>query len=169
MPSYWYFFFKSHHAWQSYGLDMNRFHWSLRPKDKCWLTLTFDITTWFLFATHRLVMIIICTKLFTDPTMNDNVTGPTRTGFTKAFSQSLRASCDLDLWCNDVVVVCDKLSCHDDYLCEIIFKSHHAWQKLLARNKQVSMKPYAQSSSANCDLDLWPTVMFLFVTIIFVK
>ena len=41
-------------------------------------TLTFDLATWFLFATHHLVMMIICTKLFLNPTMHDEVMGRTR-------------------------------------------------------------------------------------------
>ena len=31
------------------------------------VTLTFDLATSFLFATHRLVMLIICVKLFSNP------------------------------------------------------------------------------------------------------
>ena len=33
------------------------------------VTLTFDLVTWFLFATNRLVMMIICAKLFFNPIM----------------------------------------------------------------------------------------------------
>ena len=39
--------------------------------------LTFDLALWFLFATHRLVMIIILAKLFINPTMHDKVVGQT--------------------------------------------------------------------------------------------
>ena len=39
--------------------------------------LTFDLALWFLFATHRLVMIIIFAKLFINPTMHDKVVGQT--------------------------------------------------------------------------------------------
>ena len=31
--------------------------------------------TWFLFATHPLIMMIICAKLFINPTMHDKVMG----------------------------------------------------------------------------------------------
>ena len=34
------------------------------------MTLTFNLATWFLFATHRLIMIFICIKLFLNPTMH---------------------------------------------------------------------------------------------------
>ena len=60
------------------------------------VTLDFDLVTWFLFATHRLVMMIICAKLFSNPTMHNKVMGQTRTGFIEAYAQSLSADCDLD-------------------------------------------------------------------------
>ena len=59
--------------------------------------MTFDLVTWFLFATHRLVTIIICAKLFSNPTLHNKVMGRTRTGFTEVYAQSLSADCDLDL------------------------------------------------------------------------
>ena len=49
---------------------------SLKPmhKVKLWtVTLTFDLATWFLLVTHRLVMMIICAKLFSNPTMQDTL------------------------------------------------------------------------------------------------
>ena len=46
------------------------------------VTLTFDLAIWFLFATYCLVMIIICAKLFLNPSMHYKVMGRTRTGFT---------------------------------------------------------------------------------------
>ena len=49
----------------------------------------------------------------------------TRPGFTEVYAQSLSADCDLDLWLSDIVFVRDTLSCHDDHLCQIIFKSDH--------------------------------------------
>ena len=61
------------------------------------VTLIFNLATWFLFATHCLVMIIICAKLFLNPTMHNKVMGRTRTGFTEVYAQSLSADCDLDL------------------------------------------------------------------------
>ena len=89
------------------------------------MTLTFDLAAWFLFTTHRLVMMIICAKLFSYPTMHNKVTGWTRTGFIEVYTQSLRADCDLDIWSSDMVLNCHISSCHDDHLCHIIFKSHH--------------------------------------------
>ena len=77
-------FFKSHHAWQSYGPDMNMFHWS--PCKKFTVTLTFDLATWFLFATNRLVTMLICAKLISIPTMHDKVMGGTHIGVTKAYA-----------------------------------------------------------------------------------
>ena len=61
------------------------------------VTLTFDLATWFLFVTHRLVIMIICAKLFLNPTMHNEVMGRTQTGFTDVYAQSFSADCDLDL------------------------------------------------------------------------
>ena len=88
-------------------------------------TLTFDLATWLWFATYRLVMMIICAKLLSNPIMYNKVMGRTRPDFTEVYAQSLSADCDLDLWSSDMVLVRDTSSCHDDHLCQIIFKSHH--------------------------------------------
>ena len=47
--------------------------------------------------THRLVMMIICARLFSNLTMHNKVMDRTRTGFTEVCAQSLSADCDLDL------------------------------------------------------------------------
>ena len=44
-----------------------------------------------------------------------------------AYEQSLSTDFDHDLWASDMVFVCEKLSCHDNQLCQINYKSHHAW------------------------------------------
>ena len=46
------------------------------------VTLTYNLATLFLLATHCLVVIIICAKLFLNPTMHNKVLGRTRTGLT---------------------------------------------------------------------------------------
>ena len=69
-------------------------------------------------------MIIICAKLFLNPTMHNKVMGRKQTGFTEVSAQSLSANCDLDLCPSDMVLVPNTSSCHDDYLCQIIFKSY---------------------------------------------
>ena len=61
------------------------------------VTLTFDPAIWFLLATHYLVMMIICAKLFSNPTMHNKVKGRTQTGFTEVYAQCISADCDLDL------------------------------------------------------------------------
>ena len=61
------------------------------------VTLTFDLATWFLIATYRPIMVIICAKLFSNPTMHNIVMGRTQTGFTEVYAQSLSADCDLGL------------------------------------------------------------------------
>ena len=70
-------------------------------------------------------MMIICAKLFSNPVMHKKIMGRTRTGFTEVYAQSLSAGCDFDFCSSDMVLVCDTSSCHDDHLCQIIFKSHH--------------------------------------------
>ena len=59
--------------------------------------------------------------------MHKKIIGRTRTGFTDVYAQSLSADCDLVLQPSDMVLVRDTLSCYDDQLCQIIFKSHHVW------------------------------------------
>ena len=89
------------------------------------MTLTFNLETWFLIATHLLIMTIICAKLFLKSTMHNKVIDRTGTGFTDVYAQNLSADCDLDLWSSDMVLVPNTSSCHDEHLCQIIFKSHH--------------------------------------------
>ena len=38
------------------------------------LTLTFKLVIWFLIAAHCLIMIIVCAKLFSNPTMHGSDT-----------------------------------------------------------------------------------------------
>ena len=45
------------------------------------MTLTFNLATWFLFATHCLIMLIICANVFSNPTMHNKAMGRTWTGF----------------------------------------------------------------------------------------
>ena len=61
------------------------------------VTSTFNLVTWFFFATHHHIMIIICAKLFSNPTMHNQVISRIGTGFTEVYAQSLSADCDLDL------------------------------------------------------------------------
>ena len=74
--------------------------------------------------------------------------------------QSFSADCDFDLWPREMALACDTLSCHDNHLCQIIFKSHHAIQSS-GPDKTGFTEAYAQSARANCDLDLWPGNMIL--------
>ena len=83
--SWWSFvsyFLKSHHAWQSYWLDTKRFHWNLCTNWRVGCDLDFYLATRFLFATHPLIMITICAKLLSNPTMHNKVMGRTWAGFT---------------------------------------------------------------------------------------
>ena len=89
--------FKSHYALQ---LWVGHEQISLKSMHKVrvqTVTMTFKLAIWFLFATHCLVMMIICAKSFLNLTMHYKVMGRTRTGFTEVYAQSLSADCDLDL------------------------------------------------------------------------
>ena len=88
--------------------------------------LDFNLTTWPLFAIHRLILIIICAKLFSNSTMHNTVIWVGHEQVSLIFAQSFSADCDLDLWPSDMVLVRDTSSCHDDNLYQIIFKSHYA-------------------------------------------
>ena len=53
---------------------------SLKPMHKVYertVTSTFNLVIRFLIATHRPIMIIICAKLFSNPTMHNKVMGRT--------------------------------------------------------------------------------------------
>ena len=104
---------------------MNRFHCSMHKVEVLTVTLTFDIVTWFLIATHYLVMMIICVKLFLNPTMHNKVMGRTRIDSIEAYAQSLSADCDHNLRPSDMILVRDTSSWHDNHLFQIIFKSHY--------------------------------------------
>ena len=56
------------------------------------------------------------------------------------YEQSSHAKCDLDLQASDMVLALDTMSCHDDYLCKIILKSHHAGQSY-GRDMILSLYP----------------------------
>ena len=64
-------------------------------------------------------MIIICAKLFLNLTMHSKIMDRTRTGFTEVYAQSLSVNCNLDLLPSDMVLVCDTLSCHDNYCAKL--------------------------------------------------
>ena len=63
------------------------------------VTLTFNLALRFLFATHRLIMVIIRIIFFKSrhACMHDKVMGRTRTSSTEVYAQSLNADCDLDI------------------------------------------------------------------------
>ena len=114
------------------------------------VTLNFNLATWFLFETHRLIIIIIYAKLFLNSTMHNKVMGRTSTGFTEVYAHSLRADCDLDLWPSDMVLVRDTSSFVPYY-----FQIQLCITKLWVRHEQVSLK----SMQKVCGL--WPSDMVL--------
>ena len=123
------------------------------------VTLTFNLATWFLFAAHYLVRIIICAALFLNPTMHYKVMGLTRTGFTEVYAQSLSTNCDLDLRPSDTVLVRDTLSCYDNFLGLFFNDAMH--YKVMGQTRIGFNKVYALSLTTNCDLDFSPSDMVL--------
>ena len=103
------------------------------------MTLTVNLVMWILIAAHCLIMIIICAKLFSNPTMHNKVMGQTRTDLTEVYAQSLSAGCAFDLWPSDMVlfstnrlfmmIICAKLFLIPPYI-----------TKLRVGHEQVSLK-----------------------------
>ena len=116
------------------------------------MTLTFNLVTWFLFATHRLIMKIICAKLFSNSTMHNKVMGRKRTGFTEVYAQSLSVDCDLDLdpptW---LLFATHRLVMM--IICAKLFSNPTMHNKVMGRTQTGFTEVYAQSLSADCDLD----------------
>ena len=65
--------------------------------------------------------------------------------------QSFSADCDFDLWPREMAFACDTLSCHDNHLCQIIFKSHHAIQ-----SSGPDKNRFHWSLCTKCKSKLWP-------------
>ena len=78
------------------------------------MTLTFKPATMSCHGDH------LCQIIY-----KSQVMAQTRTGFTEVYEQSLSADCDFDLRPSNMVLHREISSCHDDHLCQIIFKSHH--------------------------------------------
>ena len=64
-------------------------------------------------------MMIICAKLFSNPTIHNKVKGGTQKRFIEVYAQSLSADCDLDLLPSDIILVRDTSSCHDDHCAKL--------------------------------------------------
>ena len=117
------------------------------------MTLTFNLATWFLFATHRLIVIIICAKLFSNPTTHNKVMGRNRTSFTGLCSKfkvrTVTLTSDLAAWFLFathyliMIIICAKL-----------FSNSAMYNKFMRRTRIGFIETYAQSLSADFDLDL---------------
>ena len=82
------------------------------------------------------------------------------TGFFVAYEQCLSIVFDLKLWTSDMIFVCNTSSCHDNYLFHIIYKSQHR-SPSYGQTQTGFTEIYAQSLSADCDIDLWSRDMVL--------
>ena len=65
------------------------------------MTLTFDLATWFLFATHHFFIMIISANYFEIPPCTDKVF-PDTNRFHGSLCKTLSANCDLDLRPSDI-------------------------------------------------------------------
>ena len=77
-----------------------------------------------------------------------------------AYEQSLSMVYDLELWAGDMILVCNTSSYHYNHLCHIIYKSQHRWPSY-GQTQTGFTEIYAQSLSADCDIDLWAKDMVL--------
>ena len=84
-------------------------------------------------------MVIICAKLFSNPTMHNKVMGRTQTGFIEAYAQKVSANCDLDLLPSGMVLVLNTLSCHANH-CAEFFQIPPCITKLWIGHKQILLK-----------------------------
>ena len=143
--------------------------------------LTFDLATLFLFATHCLVMMIICAKLFLNPTMHNKVMGRTRTGPTVVYAQvqvqAVTLTFDLATfflfatYCLVMIISCanffSNLTMPNKVMgrarthrlvmiiiCAKLFSNPTMHTKVMDRARTGFTEVYAQSLSADCDLDL---------------
>ena len=91
------YFLKSHHTVKVIGRTRTGFVEAYAQSLRADCDFDPYLVAWFLFATHRLIMIIMCAKLFLNPTMYNKVMGRTRTGLTEVYAQSFRADSDLNL------------------------------------------------------------------------
>ena len=108
------------------------------------VTLTFDLATRLMFATHRLVMMITCVKLFLNPAMHNKLwVGNEQVPTFDLATRLLFATHRLVM-----MIICAK----------IIFKSHYA-SHVMGRKRTGSTEVYAQSLSSDCDLDHRPSDM----------
>ena len=118
--------FKSHHAWQNYGLGINRFHWSLNKN----LSADFELDLWptnlvFIYNTSSYHDDHLC-QIMLNLTMHDKVVGQSKTGFNEEYAHmwTVTLTFDLATWFLfathrlDMIIIWAKF----------IFKSHYAWQ-----------------------------------------
>ena len=115
------------------------------------MTLTFNLVIRFLIATHHLIMIISCAKLFSNPTMHNKVMGRTQTGSTEVLTFDLATWFLFATHRLVMIIICAKL-----------FSNPTMHSKVMGRTQTGSTEVYAQCLSADYDLDL--ATWFLFMT-----
>ena len=85
--------------------------------------------------------------------MHKKVMGGTQTGFTEVYAQSLSVDYDLDLQPSNMILVWD-ISSFRMIICVKLFSNPIMHNKVMGRARASFTEVYAQSLSADCDLDL---------------
>ena len=80
--------------------------------------------------------------------------------FTEAYAPRSSADCDLDLWPRDMGLVTTQLVV-TKLICAKLISNPTMHDKVVGRTRTGFTQVYAQSLSAYCDLDLWPSNMVI--------
>ena len=95
------------------------------------MTLTFDLRTWLLHATHRLYMIDISAQLYWNSFIIQKSYRPdTNTTPYSMFFNTADLVMTFDLWPMDMTLACDTSSLHGWHFCIVILKFIHNSKKL---------------------------------------
>ena len=118
------------------------------------MILTYNLKTWFLFATHHLIMTIICTNLFfkIPAGMTKLLAGHKQVSLKPMHKVKVRTvtlTFDLAIWflftTHHLVIM---------IICAKLFLNLTMHNEVMGRTQTGFTEVYAQSFSADCDLDL---------------
>ena len=116
------------------------------------MTLIFNLATWFMFATHRLIMIILSAKLLSNPSMHNKGMSRTRTGFTDLCTK-FNADYDLDLRPSAWFLLATHLSVMM-IICAELLENPTMHNKVMGRTQPGFTEICTQRLSADCGLYL---------------
>ena len=96
-------------------------------------------------------LVLVCVRLLWS--IKADFVSYNNTGETTEGPWRLKRLTYIDIWPSDKVLASDTLSCHDNHLCHIIFKSHHAIQSYGLDTKRFH---HSLSTKFKCKLWSWP-------------